>query len=184
MSSIHQSHSRKELSEITEIFNLNVTNYNKLNKKDLAKSLLYQLSTISEIKEDNDYYFVKNKQELIDYLVNPDCSKNLTVKEKTEVMDLSKYIIQYCKNDFFLSYSPFLDYDDMIKKAKYIAGFGDIPSVRRAITLLNKDTKLSNKIDVIMSSRTKKRLERSKRVKQKFMGGLTFKRGKYVITFD
>ena len=82
MSSIHQSHSRKELSEITEIFNLNVTNYNKLNKKDLAKSLLYQLSTISEIKEDNDYYFVKNKQELLDYLINPDCSKNLTVKEK------------------------------------------------------------------------------------------------------
>ena len=183
MSSIHQSHSRKELSEITEIFNLNVTNYKKLNKKDLAKSLLYQLSTIDKIKEDNDYYFVKNKEELIDYLINPDCSKNLTVKEKTEVMDLSKYIIQYCKNGYYLSYSPFLDHDDMIKKANYIASFGDIPSVRRAITLLNNDFKLKNKIKIIMSSRTKKRLERSKRVKQKYMGGLTIKKGTFLISF-
>ena len=153
MSSIHQSHSRKELSEITEIFNLNVTNYKKLNKKDLAKSLLYQLSTIDKIKEDNDYYFVK-------------------------------YIIQYCKNGYYLSYSPFLDHDDMIKKANYIASFGDIPSVRRAITLLNNDFKLKNKIKIIMSSRTKKRLERSKRVKQKYMGGLTIKKGTFLISFD
>jgi hypothetical protein len=127
---------------------------------------------------------VKNKKELMDYLTNPDCSKLLSVKEKDIVMELAKYIIMYCQNGFYLSHSPFLDWDEMIKKAKHIAQYGDIPSVRRAITLLNKDPKMSEKIEVIMSSRCKKQLERKKRQKQKFYGGLTVKKGPITITFD
>lgn len=182
---IHTSHSKKELCEIINIFELNVVEYLKLNKKQLIKQLLYQLSVIDEIKEDNNYYFVKNKKELMDYLINPDCSKVLTVKEKDEVMELSKYIIMYCKNNYFLSHSPFLDWDEMISKAKYISGFGDIPSVRRAIELLNKDPKLrDNKIDIMMSSKCKKQLERKKRQKSKFCGGLQVKKGPFTISFD
>jgi hypothetical protein len=181
---IHPSHSKKELCEIVEIFELNVCEYKKINKRDLSKMILYQLSIIDEVKEDNDYYFVKNKKELIEYLTNPDCSKTLTVKEKEKVMELAKYIIMYCKNGFYLSYSPFLDTDDMYSKARHIAQYGDIPSVRRAIDLLNTDPKLNDKIEVLMSSRCKKQLERKKRLKQKFMGGLQVKKGPIKVYFD
>jgi len=181
---IHTSHSKKELCEICQVFNINVVEYLKLNKKQLSKQLLYQLSIIEEIEEDNNYYFVKNKKELLDYLTNPDCSKVLSVKEKDQVMELAKYIIMYCKNGFYLSHSPFLDWDEMVAKARYISQYGDIPSVRRAIELMNKDPKMSDKLEVIMSSRCKKQLERKKKQKQKFYGGLVCKKGDFLIRFD
>ena len=90
----------------------------------------------------------------------------------------------YCKNGYYLSHSPFIDFDDMILKAKHIANYGDIPSVRKAIEALNKDSKLLNSIDIIMSSKCKKKIERKKRVKQKYQGGLTIKRGNFLISFD
>ena len=100
-------------------------------------------------------------------------------------MELSKYIIIYCENNFYLSHSPFLDWDEMIDKARYIADFGDIPSVRRAIELLNKDPKLKNdKINIMMSSKMKKQLERKKKQKQKFVGGLQVKKGPFLIEFN
>ncbi len=184
MESIHTTHSKKELCEIIEIFDLKVAGYKSLNKKQLSKSILYQLSIIEEIKEDNDFYFIKNKKELIDYLVNPDSSKQLTIKEKAEVMELAKYIIMYVKNGYYLSHSPFDDYDNMVEKAKHIANYCDIPSCRRAIELLNTDAKLKEKIEPIMSSRMKKRLERNKRKKQKCYGGLQIKKGPILISFD
>ena len=184
MESIHITHSKKDLCEIIEIFDLKVADYKKLNKKQLSKSILYQLSIIEEIIEDNDFYFIKNKKELIDYLVNPDSSKQLTIKEKSSVMELAKYIIMYVKNGYYLSHSPFDDYDDMIEKAKYIANYSDIPSVRRAIELLNTDSKLKEKIEPIISSRMKKKIERNKRNKQKCQGGLIIKKGPILVTFD
>jgi hypothetical protein len=184
MSKIHTSHSKSELCEICEIFGINIADIKKINKTALSKHLLYQLSIIQEITEDNDYYFIKNKKELMDYLINPDSSKTLTVKEKEEIMELAKYIIMYCKNGFYLTHSPFLDYDDMIKKAEHISQFGDIPSVRKAIEGLNQDTKLKKKIDIIMSARTRKKMERKKRLKSKYYGGLIVRSGNFVVDFS
>lgn len=184
MDKIHTSHSKSELCEICEIFVINIVDIKKLNKTAISKQLLYQLSIIQEIKEDNDYYFIKNKKELIEYLINPDSSKTLTVREKEEVMELSKYIIIYCSNGFYLSHSPFLDFDDLVKKAKYIAGYGDIPSVRKAIEGLNQDPKLKKKIDIIMSERMKKKMERKQRMNSKYYGGLIIKTGKFKLDFS
>ena len=184
MDIIHTSHSKKELTEIIEVFDIKVVDYKNINKKQLSKQILYQLSIVDEIKQDNDFFFISNKKELVDYLVNPDSSKVLSVKEKDSVMELAKYIIMYCKNGYYLSYSPFIDYDEMIVKAKHIANYGDIPSVRKAIDLLNEDIKLKIKIDIIMSSRMKKKIERKKRVKQKYQGGLQVKTGLIWINFD
>jgi len=181
--SIHPSHSKSELTQVVEIFNLNVVNYKNLNKKDLSKELLYQLSKIENVEPDDDYFFIKNKKELLDYLINPDCSKVLTIKEKDRVIELAKYIIMYVKNGFYLSYSPFLDYGDLIKQAKYISQYSDIPTVYRAIQLINTDAKLKNKIEPILSSKRRKQLERKKRIKQRYRGGLIIKSGKFVVDF-
>ena len=184
MDTIHTSHSKKELMEVIEVFDIKIADYKALNKQHLSKQILYQLSIVDEIKEDNDFFFINNKKELLDYLINPDSSKVLSVKEKDAVMELAKYIIMYCKNGYYLSHSPFIDFDEMIVKANHIANYGDIPSVRKAIELLNEDIKLKIKIKVIMSSRMKKKIERKKRVKQKYQGGLEVKEGIFWVNFD
>tara|TARA_R110000803_G_scaffold14214_1_gene39540 strand:+ start:350 stop:904 length:555 start_codon:yes stop_codon:yes gene_type:complete len=184
MDTIHTSHSKKELMEVIEVFDIKIADYKALNKQNLSKQILYQLSIVDEIKEDNDFFFINNKKELLDYLINPDSSKVLSVKEKDAVMELAKYIIMYCKNGYYLSHSPFIDFDEMIVKANHIANYGDIPSVRKAIEGLNEDIKLKNKIKVIMSSRMKKKIERKKRVKQKYQGGLEVKEGIFWVHFD
>jgi len=71
-----------------------------------------------------------------------------------------------------------------IYKAKHISNYGDIPSVRKAIDLINTDCKLKNKLSVIMSSRCKKQLERKKRINQKYVGGLNVEHGVFTISFD
>lgn len=184
MEKIDKSHSKKTLCEIIEIFDLTVCDHQNMNKKELSKSILYELSKIDKIKEDNDYYFIKDKAELMEYLIQPDPSKSLTVKEKDEVMNLAKFIIIYCNNDFFLSTSPFLDHDDMMKKAKYISAYGDIPSVRKAIDKLNQDPKVKKPLNVFMTTKCKKKIERKKRLIQKQKNILTIKRGTFVVTFD
>lgn len=184
MTTIHPSHSKKELCEIVEIFDLKVADYRKLNKKNLSKQVLYHLNQVDEIEPDNQFFFVNNKQELLNYLLNPDCSKTLTIKEQNNVKELAHHIISYCKCGFYLTHSPFLDHSDMIEKAKYIAQYGDMPCVRRAIEMLNKDPKLKTKIEVIMSEIMKKKLQRKKKLKQNTMGGLKVKEGPFLIEFN
>ncbi len=187
MEKIHSSHSKKELQEIIEVFELNIANYKNMNKKDISYSLMYELTKIDNIPEDNDFFFIKNKTELIQYLVNPDSSKTLTIKEKNEVMEIAKYIIMYCKNDYYLSHSPFLDWDDMFDKVKYIADYGDIPSVRKAVDGFNEDPKMISMgkcIGVQMSSRCRKKLERKKRMIQKQKNSLKIARGKFIVEFN
>ena len=183
MEKIHSSHSKKELQEIIEIFDLNVVNYTNMNKKDICNSLIYELSKIDDIKKDDDYFFIKNKTELIEYLINPDSSKSLTIKEKNNVMELAKYIMMYVKNGYYLSQSPFLDWDNMYERVIYISEYGDIPSVRKAVDGFNTDARMidRDKIQVLMSSRCKKKIERKKRLIQKEKIALVFKRGKYVV---
>ena len=183
MEKIHSSHSKKELQEIIEVFDLNVANYTNMNKKDICNSLIYELSKIDDIKKDDDYFFIKNKTELIEYLINPDSSKSLTIKEKNNVMELAKYIMMYVKNGYYLSQSPFLDWDDMYNRVIYISEYGDIPSVRKAVDGFNTDARMidRDKIQVLMSSRCKKKIERKKRLIQKEKIALVFKRGKYVV---
>ncbi len=101
MEKIHSSHSKKELQEIIEVFELNIANYKNMNKKDISHSLMYELSKIDNIIEDDEFFFIKNKSELMDYLINPDSSKSLTIKEKAEVMEIAKYVMMYCKNSYY-----------------------------------------------------------------------------------
>ena len=182
MEKIHSSHSKKELQEIIEVFELNIANYKNMNKKDISHSLMYELSKIDNIIEDDEFFFIKNKSELMDYLINPDSSKSLTIKEKAEVMEIAKYVMMYCKNSYYLSHSPFLDWNEMYEKVKHISQYGDIPSVRKAVDGFNKDPRmleLGECIEVSMSSRCRKKMERKRRMVQKQKVSLKVRHGSF-----
>tara|TARA_R110000787_G_scaffold2040_4_gene8370 strand:+ start:1663 stop:2214 length:552 start_codon:yes stop_codon:yes gene_type:complete len=181
---IHTSHSRKELVQVIEQFNIDIPNKLDLPKKEIQVLLINKLFEIDKIIEEDEYFFVKTKDELIEYLSKPNQSKQLTIKEKDNVMLTAKKIIGYCKNSYFLTPYNYESFDDLLVEANYIAKFGDIPSCRRAINMLNQDPKLDHKIDIILSKRVKKDIEKKQLVKEASVPKACVKFGKFVVTFD
>lgn len=161
---IHSSHSKRELYEIIEVFDLRIDGFKDMMKIELCRSILYEISKVDEIKCDHDIFYIENKKELLDYLSNPNQSKVLTIKQKMEVMEIAKRIISYCKNGYYLC-AYYLDWEDIHKDALYISRYCDIPSCRRAINLFNGDYKLEKKITPIITPKVKRTLDKQKLLK-------------------
>ncbi len=183
MFEIHMSHSRKELLDIIRVFKLPITGKNDKNKKQLQEAIVEVVRFLDNIIPEDDYFFIKSKEELIDYLVKSNPAKTLTIKEKTDVMLTAKKLIGYSRNGYYLMPSGYMDAIDVYKDATYIAKFPEIPSVRKAIDLINQDPKMREKIEMIIPRRIKKQLEKRKSVKQASIP-LYIKRGEFNITFD
>ena len=185
---IHVSHSRKELVEICEVFDLDIPKYKELLKKDLCVAILYKLSTIDNIISDNQFYYIENKKELIEYLTIPNQSKNLTIKEKDKIMLIAKKIIAYVNNGYWLSCSDFDDWDVLMKNATLVASYGDIPTCLRAITLLNNDLKIDKKIEIIVSPRVRKLRDKKIALKKELNTKFSIRRAPpgrpFVVRFD
>ena len=183
---IHSSHSRKELIQIIQQFKIDIPSVNDLPKKDIQVLLSNKLMTLPEeaFTEEEEYFFVKDKNELLEYLGKPNQSKILTIKEKDSVMLTAKRIISYCKNSFYLTPYNYETFEDLLKEAEYIAKFGDIPSCRRAINMLNNDPKLDHKIEIVLSKRVKKELEKKEKLKLDSIPRAVIKTGKFVVHFD
>tara|TARA_R100000541_G_scaffold108_6_gene391 strand:- start:1421 stop:1972 length:552 start_codon:yes stop_codon:yes gene_type:complete len=180
---IHSSHSKRELCEICEVFDLNIEDYKDMIKKDLAPSIIYKLTTIDDIKADNKFYYIENKKELLEYLTTPNQSKQLTIKEKDKIMIDSKKIIQYCNNGYWLVGSAFEDWDMLLETAKTVSKYCDIPTARRAITLFNTDPKVDESIEPIISPRVKKLIDRKINMKKALGPKYELRRGKFLISF-
>ena len=181
---IHTSHSRKELIQIIQQFNIDIPNCIDLPKKEIQVLLANKLLEIEEIDEEDEYFFVKDKNELVEYLSKPNQSKILTIKEKDNVMLTAKKIISYCKNTYFLTPYNYETFEDLLKEAEYIAKFGDIPSCRRAINMLNNDPKLDYKIEIVLSKRVKKELQKKEKLKLNSIPKAVIKRGNFIVYFD
>ena len=181
---IHQSHSRKELFDVIKMFKLPVTNKHDKNKKQLSEAIVQVIDFLDIIEPEQEYFFVDSKEQLIIYLKNQNPAKNLTIKEKDDVMIVAKKIIAYGRNNYYLMPSGYMDTTHIHSDAKYISKFPEIPSVRRAVEIFNKDPKCREKIEIILPRRVKKQLERKKKVKQMNSIPLFIKRGKFIVTFD
>ena len=186
MIKIHTSHSRKELIQIIQQFNIDIPNCNDLPKKEIQVLLSNKLMDLDDkdFKEEDEYFFVSSKSELIEYLAKPNQSKILTIKEKDSVMITAKKIISYCKNSYFLTPYNYETFDDLLAEANYISKFGDIPSCRRAINMLNQDPKLDHKIEIVLSKRVKKELEKKEQLKMNSIPRAVLKRGIFVLDFS
>ncbi len=180
---IHMSHSRKELLDIIRVFNLPISNKNDKNKKQLQDAIVETVRYLDNVQPEDEYFFVNSKEELIDYLQKQNPAKNLTIKEKTDVMIIAKKLIGYSRNGYYLLPSGYMDTIDVFKDASYIAKFPEIPSVRKAVELINLDPKLRDKIEMIIPRRVKKQLDKRKKVKQKNIP-LYIKRGEFILNFD
>lgn len=180
---IHNTHSRKELFDIITVFQLPIPNKNDYNKAQIQMRIIECLDYFENINPETEYFFIETKEELIKYLEEPNPNKTLTIKEKDDVMARAKKIINYGRNNYFLMPSSYMSFDDVYNDAVKISKYGGIPSVRKAIELLNKDPKLAYPIDLRIPKRVENQIKKKKKLKQSDIP-LYIKRGKFEIRFD
>tara|TARA_R110000823_G_scaffold314455_1_gene443656 strand:+ start:11941 stop:12504 length:564 start_codon:yes stop_codon:yes gene_type:complete len=139
---IHKSHSKTDLIELINLLELPIVFSHQDNKKDIQDKLNDLLNENFKIKD--NYYNIENKTLLKTYLSEHNPKKILTTKEKNNVMNIAKYIIQYTKSNYCLENSKYNSYQEIQDDMDYIKQFGDIPSVRRCCRLLNLDINFAN----------------------------------------
>jgi len=181
---INKTYSKADMIDIIRNFNIDIPNFCSMDKPTLSMELWRELCSIESLTCDTDIYDINNIEELKTYLVNKNPDKLLSVKEKTKLMRFCKEVIVYCNGGYNIEYSIFNDFNEIEIQMIDICKYGDIPSVRRAIRLFNKDPKLDNKLSPIISNRVKKQLELKQKNKVKKYYGLIVNKGKFVLSFD
>jgi hypothetical protein len=189
--SIHKTHTKKDLIEIIDVFGFDDTiqDYKELNKDSLSSLLSIHIRTIDRLKPNKDYYDFDDMNDLREYLKNPSPNQVLTIKEKDIIVDKAKKIIFYCKIcGYCISSTTYENYEELLKDANSIRKYGDIPTIRRALKLLNEDQKLEYPVKPIMTYRMQQRLERKNRIKQNGLATMKMRRAKpgetFVVKFD
>lgn len=181
----HKSHSRRELVDIIKLFKLPIEDAEDYNKKILSEKLFNVLyDEIDFIEPDDDYYGIQNLHELKEYLIKPNQKKILSVKDKNEIMKISKLIIQYCKVGYCTELSYFNTIDEIYTEARRLSQFGDIPSVRRMCQMLNKNPHSKEIIIPVISKKIQKDLEIKQLTSKKVFSMLTVKKEKVILSFD
>ena len=163
---IHKSHSKTDLIELINLLELPIVFSHQDNKKNIQDKLrVFIIENEIDIKE--NYYKITNKAGLKNYLLQMNDKKTLTTKQKNEVMNIAKYIIQYAKSNYNLEGSKYNTFKEIEDDMDYIKQFGDIPSIRRCCRLLNLDISFANKtFKPLISPQVQKTLDEKKIQKQ------------------
>jgi len=162
---IHKSHSKTDLIDLINLLNLPVVFSHQDNKKDIQDKI--EKMIIKDITIKKNYFNIENKTQLKEYLLNKNPKKNLTTKEKNNVMSIAKYILQYAKSNYNLEGSKYSSLKEIEDDIDYIKQFGDIPSVRRCCRLLNLDISFADKqFKPLISPQVQEELEEKRIQKQ------------------
>jgi len=162
---IDKSHSKTDLIDLINDLDLPIVHSHQDNKKDLQDKFIACMNENFKIKD--NFYEIKTKQQLIDYLQNKNPKKILSIKEKQDVMKICKKIIRYCKINYDITMTDYNDHQAIIDDMDYIKQFGDIPSVRRCCRLMNQDINMKKlTFNPLISPQVKKDLEEKRIVKQ------------------
>lgn len=182
---IDKSFTKKDLIDIIQAYDIPIDDPKQFNKSELSIILTeilvnedYQINFSSDYPE-----FFKN-EDLIQYLSVPKSNEELNYKEKSEMIQKAKKLINYARNGYMLSFTDYLSHDSIYQDGIIVANHCDIPTCRRAIDELNKDPKIRNKIEKQISPKVMKTLQQKKINKDELEPRFKFRRGIYVIDFD
>jgi hypothetical protein len=187
---IHKSHTKKDLIEIIEVFNFkkDIENYHEYNKDTLTTLLDIHLRTIINVEPEKEYYDFEDIDDLREYLKLPSPKQVISVKEKDKIIDKAKKIIFYCRICGFQLGYYYETIDHVIEDADYIKKYGDIPTIRRALKLLNVDDKIINKFIPVITYRTQQRLKKKEQLRLNGLCTYTVRKAKpgkpFLINFN
>ena len=186
---IHKSHSKREMVELIAHYRINVGEPTQYNKKELQEIFIDKLLDMSDedIKYDNKY-FCNSIEDVVKYLITYNVRKILSVKEKESIMKISKRLNNYAKNDYDMDYTMYQNLYEIID-AQRIAKFGESPTIRKTIQLINLDPKININIRPYLTTADAIALEEEeKRLKKECNSGLIIrqstKENPIIIRFD
>ena len=174
MKEIHKSFSKLDMVEIIDVFKMDI-DYFDISKVKLSNKLLEYINN-NEIFTPSIEYFINNKKELIEYLSKPNQIKVAQFQRK-EIMYIAKNILLYTKHKSFINTCFKTNYE-LEEQANYIRMFGDIPTVRRAITELNVFYHI--KFQLYISPKIKFEISRRNKLKS-IRPIVEFKYGKFTL---
>ena len=151
---IHKSFSKLELIDIFKHLDNNFIIDKEYTKKEVIDFINKYFRKFKITNKKNNYNITNNK-ELRTFLKNENCNKILSIREKNNTILNAKRILNYCNNNFILKFSTFNSLEEIEKMAEEISKYGYISSVRKAIKLLNTDTKMNKTFIVDIKNENK-----------------------------
>ena len=183
----HNSHSKKDLSDIIMIFDLpiNKDTIKIKTKKDLGEDIMITLKTMDTITPNYDYYEINKLEDLIDFLTGAKKRNNISLKEREIGILKAKSLIHFVKGcGGTFGNSDYTDISQVISDAEFIKKYADVPTCRMSIRLLNESNILNFKIEPELSYRVKKSLEKKQKIKANQQATYSYKIGEFEIRFD
>jgi hypothetical protein len=180
---IHKSFTKKDLLEIITSFDIPIDDPKSFSKLNLGIELSNVLDMF-EIDYHPDYPDFYETSDLQRYLQNEKSNEELNYKEKGEMIQKAKKIINYCRNGYMLSFTEYFSIDEIYQDGIIVANHCDIPTCRRAIDEFNKDPKVRNKLEKKISPKMKKILEQKKINKESLQPKMKVDKKPVCINFD
>ena len=182
---IHKTHSKKDLLNYIRVFSIPTGLSSKNNKFQVAEGLWDIISKIDfiAIPVDNDL-LIKDLIGLRTFLLSPNPNKLLTIKEKDDIVLISKKILHYCDNFYDIDICCYFNREILYQDASYIAHHADIPIVRKAISKLMNDPKKYKNITIKVSPMIQKKLNDKRTMMNSSHYKCKVLKGSFWISFD
>jgi len=161
--SIHFSYKKKDLTKIIQDNYLDINI--KLNRENICKQLV---NYIDEYK--------------LQYLYKQNENMSLTIKDRDEIITTARKIKSFIRSGLDTSKNIYENNDDLIYDAVYIAQYGEISSVRKAIKLVEET--LNIKIPLIVPDKVQQELDEKEKLKKNMIPRLQIKSGNFYVSFD
>ena len=187
---IHDSHTRKSLIDLIGIYQFNkfttLIGYKKLKKDLLIKALSeILLDDNLSLEAGKDYDIHNSVEDLRQALKEPTKIEAISETEFIKISIHVKKLVNYCKScNYLLNDSLYNSMSEIIDDATYLSKYGNIPTVRRAIKLINRDTKLKEKIELNISPKVKQNMILKEKVANSLKPRFSISRKTHIIRFD
>ena len=183
--SIHKSHSKQELIDIINDLQISKIELSHSDSKsDTQTKILSYLSNNKDDTYPENVFKVRSSHELEIYLMNPNPKKNLSVKDKAVVMGICKEITKFAKCNYIVENTRYANIQELEDDMLYIAQYGDLPSVRRAVKLMNENIQRTRHWQCVISPQMRKVIEEKDQQKHSNSYHASFKRGEFTLSFD
>lgn len=180
---IDKSFTKKDLLEFVDLYDMDIDDSQNLSKAELQNELTSYLK-YNDIKQNDEYPNIKESPHLLTYLSQQKPNTELNYKEKQEIIQIAKKLINYCRSSYCLSLTDYQSIDEIYEDGLLVAKQCDIPTCRRAINELNKDNKIRNKFDLHISKKVKKELEIREEHKKELTPTFKLHKGLYQVKFE
>ena len=188
---IHTSHSRKDMVDLIDIYNLDENNNYLYNYLEMSKIVLSKLlwKTIQQMDslsiKDNDLFFIKDLEHLKEYISSRSPNKSIRGKDILFLYDKLKNLNFYVKKcGYNIHQSNYNCLNDIIDDTHFVRQYGSLPAVRRIVKLINLDNQIKMSFECVMSQRQRKALELKEHIKKQTTPQFKIKKGQHIVIFE